>query len=220
LGDRNHWRAHGVRLDQEGVAFEVDGLMRDFAGEYRIKLMGRHQALNALFAIALGAELGLGQTEIRRGLEACKPTKMRMEFWQAHGIGIVNDAYNANADSMIAALHTLKEMPCRGRRIAVLGDMAELGIHGYAAHEEVGRCAAELGIGQLFAIGAMAAHTARGARSGGLNRVMEFADVETAASAIKSFAKEGDLLLIKASRAARFERIADLFRNGEASGKN
>jgi len=220
LADRNHWRAHTIRLDRDGVTFHVDGLMRDFAGEYRISLLGRHQAVNALFAIALGAELGLDQAEIRRGLEACKPAKMRMEYWESHGISIVNDAYNANADSMIAALHTLKEMPCRGRRIAVLGDMAELGIHGYAAHEEVGRCAAELGIGQLFAVGPMAAHTARGARNGGLNRVMEFADVETAAAAIKSFAKEGDLLLIKASRAARFERIADLFRNGEAAGKN
>ena len=220
FGERCHWRAQNIHLDPRGVTFQVDGLMRDFAGEYRVNLLGRHQALNALFAIALGAELGLNQTEIRRGLEACKPAKMRMEFWQAHGIGIVNDAYNANADSMIAALQTLKELPCKGRRIAVLGDMAELGIHGYAAHEEVGRCAAELGIGQLFSIGPMAAHTARGARNGGLNRVMEFADVETAAAAIKSFAKEGDLLLIKASRAARFERIADLFRNGDASGKN
>ena len=98
--------------------------------------------------------------------------------------------------------------------------MAELGIHGYAAHEEIGRCAADLGIGQLFAVGAMAAHTARGARNAGLNRVMEFADVETAAAAIKSFVKEGDLLLIKASRAARFERIADLLGNGEGAGKN
>jgi UDP-N-acetylmuramoyl-tripeptide--D-alanyl-D-alanine ligase len=220
FGERNHWRAHSLRLDGSGVVFQVDGLMRDFAGEYGIHLLGRHQAVNALFAIALGAELGLTREEIQRGLVACKPAKMRMEFWDWNGVGIVNDAYNANADSMIAALQTLKELPCGGRRIAVLGDMAELGIHAYAAHEEVGRCAAELGIGQLFAVGAMAAHTARGARNGGLNRVMEFADVETAAAAIKSFVKEGDLLLIKASRASRFERIADLFRNGEGSGKN
>jgi len=220
FGERNHWRAHALHLDREGITFQVDGLMRDFAGEYRINLLGRHQALNALFGIALGAELGLKRAEIQRGLAACKPAKMRMQFWDFQGIGILNDAYNANADSMIAALQTLKELPCKGRRIAVLGDMAELGIHSYAAHEEVGRCAADLGIGQLFAIGAMAAHTVRGARNGGLNRVMEFADVETAATAIKSFVKEGDLLLIKASRAARFERIADLFRNGESGGKN
>jgi UDP-N-acetylmuramoyl-tripeptide--D-alanyl-D-alanine ligase len=220
FGDRNHWRAHSPRLDLKGVFFQVDGLMRDFAGEYRIRLLGRHQVLNALFAIAVGAELGLSREEIQRGLVACKPAKMRREIWQAHGVRILNDAYNANADSMIAALETLKELPCKGRKIAVLGDMAELGIHGYAAHEEVGNCAAKLGIGQLFAVGAMAAHTARGARNGGLNRVMEFADVETAAAAIKSFVKEGDLLLIKASRASRFERIADLFRNGEGPGKN
>jgi UDP-N-acetylmuramoyl-tripeptide--D-alanyl-D-alanine ligase len=220
FNDHNHWRAHGMRPDREGVSFQVDGLMREFAGDYRIPLVGRHQVLNALLAIAVGVELGLTRSEIQRGLAACKPAKMRMQLWDFQGVGILDDAYNANADSMIAALQTLKELPCKGRRIAVLGDMAELGIHAYGAHEEVGRSAAELGVGQLFAVGAMAAHTARGARDGGLNRVMEFADVETAAAAIKSFVKEGDLLLIKASRAARFERIADLFRPGKPAGKN
>jgi UDP-N-acetylmuramoyl-tripeptide--D-alanyl-D-alanine ligase len=186
--------------------------MRDFAGEYRISLLGRHQVINALYAIAMGAELGLSQSEIQAGLAECKPARMRLQFWQFNGIGVLDDAYNANADSMLAALETLKEVPCAGRRIAVLGDMAELGQHTEAAHEEVGARTAELGIGQLFAVGRMAAATARGARNGGLTRIMEFADVETAANAIKSFAKEGDLLLLKASRAARFERIAGFLR--------
>jgi len=220
FGERNHWRAHSLHIDRDGITFQVDGLMRDFAGEYRIALLGRHQVLNSLFAIALGVELGLNRAEIQQGLTACKQVKMRMQFFEFDGVGILNDAYNANADSMIAALEALKELPCKGRRIAVLGDMAEQGIHGFAAHEEIGRCAADLGIGQLFAVGAMATHTARGARNAGLNRVLEFADVETAAAAIKSFVKEGDLLLIKASRSARFERIANLFRNGEGAGKN
>jgi UDP-N-acetylmuramoyl-tripeptide--D-alanyl-D-alanine ligase len=209
---RNHWRAHTLRSDPEGTTFQVDGLMRDFAGEYRISLLGRHQVINALYAIATGAELGLSQSEIQAGLAECKPARMRLQFWQFNGIGVLDDAYNANADSMLAALETLKEVPCAGRRIAVLGDMAELGQHTEAAHEEVGARTAELGIGQLFAVGRMAAATARGARNGGLTRIMEFADVETAANAIKSFTKEGDLLLLKASRAARFERIAGFLR--------
>ena len=72
----------------------------------------------------------------------------------AHGrrVRVLDDAYNANVDSMRAALETLRELPCEGRRVAVLGDMAELGAHSEAAHVEVGRCAAESGVGQLFAV--------------------------------------------------------------------
>src|SRR5262249_2044919 len=184
----------------------------EFSGEYRILLLGRHQAVNALFAIAIGAELGLSRMEIQRGLETCQPAKMRLQFWELNGVSVLDDAYNANADSMAAALQTLQELPCKGRRVAVLGDMAELGAHSDAAHEEVGRRAAELGIGQLFVGGKMAPVVARGARGAGLNRVLEFADVETVAAAVKRFIRAGDVLLLKASRAARLERVAEILR--------
>jgi UDP-N-acetylmuramoyl-tripeptide--D-alanyl-D-alanine ligase len=134
---------------------------------------------------------------------------MRLELWEHHGVRVLDDAYNANADSVIAALQTLKDLPCKGRRVAVLGDMAELGAQAEAAHEEIGRAAAELGVGQLFAVGEMAPVTARAARAAGLNRVFEFPDVESAAAAVKSFLKAGDVVLLKASRAQRLERIAE-----------
>src|SRR6266852_5814615 len=162
-----------------------------------------------------GAELGMSRDAIQRGLALCKPSKMRLELSEHNGVRILDDAYNANADSMLAALQTLQELPCKGRRVAVLGDMSELGAHSEAAHEEVGRRAAELGIGQLFAIGKMAPVMARGARDAGLNRVFEFADVDTAAAAVKSFVKNGDVLLVKASRAARLERISENLRRGD-----
>ena len=183
-------------------------------------MFGRHQAINALFAIALGAELGMTRDSIHRGLALCKPSKMRLELSEHNGVRILDDAYNANADSMLAALQTLQELPCKGRRVAVLGDMAELGAHSEAAHEEVGRRAAELGVGQLFAIGKMAPVMARGARDAGLNRVFEFADVDTAAAAVKSFVKNGDVLLVKASRAARLERISENLRRGDNGREN
>jgi UDP-N-acetylmuramoyl-tripeptide--D-alanyl-D-alanine ligase len=181
----------------------------DFSGEYRIHLLGRHQVLNAAYAIAVGAEMGLSSQEIERGLIECQPAKMRMQLWELNGVRILDDCYNANADSMLAALQTLQELPCKGRRVAVLGDMAEQGAHSDAAHEEVGRRAAELGIGQLFTVGKMASVTARAAKDAGLTRVMEFADVDTAAAAVKSFMKSGDLILLKASRSARLERIGE-----------
>lgn len=220
LGAKNDWRVRGARLDSEGTSFQVEAPATDFAGEYRIRLLGRHQALNALFAIAVGAELGLRRTEIEAGLAACAPAKMRMQLWDLSGVRVLDDAYNANADSMVAALNTLREFPCRGRRVAVLGDMAELGAHSEAAHEEVGRRAAELGVEQLFAVGRMAAQLARGARAGGLTRVLEFADVVTAAEAVRRFLRTGDVVLLKASRASRLERIADLLRSTQAGQRH
>jgi len=104
------------------------------------------------------------------------------------------------------------DLPCKGRRIAVLGDMAELGAHSEAAHAEVGRRAAELGVGQLIAVGRMAAVVAGAARAAGLARVIELPDVEPAAAAVKSFLRPGDLVLLKASRASQMERLAGALR--------
>jgi UDP-N-acetylmuramyl pentapeptide synthase len=209
LGETNDWRALNLRPDRNGVTFRVEAPAADYSGEYRIQLLGRHQVVNALFAIAMGGELGLGRLEIERGLADCKAPKMRMQLHETRGVQVLDDAYNANADSVIAALETLQELPCKGRRIAVLGDMAELGEHAEAAHMEVGKRVAELGISQLFAVGSMAPITARAARAAGLNRVLEFSDVDSAAAAVKSFVKPEDVVLLKASRVARLERIAE-----------
>jgi UDP-N-acetylmuramoyl-tripeptide--D-alanyl-D-alanine ligase len=213
FSDANDWRLQSPKVDDEGVTFWMQAPRVDFSGEYRINLFGRHQVLNAAYAIAVGAEIGLSRLEIERGLFECQPAKMRMQLWELNGVRILDDCYNANADSMVAALQTLQEMPCKGRRVAVLGDMAEQGPHSEAAHEEVGRRAADLEIGQLFTIGKMASVTARAARQAGLTRVIEFSDVETAAVALRSFMKYGDLILLKASRSARLERVGDLLRH-------
>jgi UDP-N-acetylmuramoyl-tripeptide--D-alanyl-D-alanine ligase len=237
FGEGNDWRVRRVRLDRQfdalpapppslgkpngvagrgervtkrlGVTFHVNAPQARFDGEYRINLLGRHQVVNALYALAIGAELGLDRVEIQRGLVECQPAKMRLQLWEVGGVRVLDDAYNANADSMLAALRVLKELPCEGRRVAVLGDMAELGTHAEAAHAEVGRHAAELGVGQLFAVGKMAGTLARGAREAGLTRVIELTDVEAAAAAVKTFLKAGDVVLLKASRATRLERIAE-----------
>jgi UDP-N-acetylmuramoyl-tripeptide--D-alanyl-D-alanine ligase len=216
LGEKNDWRAEKIRLDKGGVTFRVQAPKEEFCGENRINLLGRHQVTNALFAVAVSEELGLGRAEIQRGLAECQPAKMRLQFWESGGVRVLDDCYNANADSTIAALETLCDLPLQGRRVAVLGDMNELGAHSEAAHAEAGRRAAELGIGQLFAVGKMAAVTAKAARDAGLNRVIEFADVEAAMKAVKQFLKTGDVVLLKASRALRLERIAETLKSGKA----
>ncbi|MEI9865749.1 MAG: hypothetical protein WDN00_14585 [Limisphaerales bacterium] len=86
-------------MDKNGVTFQVDAPQNEFNGEYRVNLLGRHQVTNALLAIAIGAELGLIAGEIQRGLMNCPPPKMRLQFWEANGVRVLDDAYNANADS-------------------------------------------------------------------------------------------------------------------------
>ena len=213
FGEKNDWHAKKIRLDKSGVTFQVESPKKEFCGEYRVNLLGRYQAANALFAIAVGAELGLEPAQIQRGLAECQPPKMRMQFWEANGVRVLDDAYNANVDSTIAALATLCDLPLQGRRVAVLGDMEELGAHSEASHAEIGKRAAELKIGQLFAVGKMADIVAKAARDGGLTRVIEFENVEAAMKAVKNFLKPGDVVLLKASRASRLERIAETLKS-------
>ena len=216
---QNDWSVGQVKLDDSGTAFFVRAPRPDFDGEFRVPLLGRHQVLNALFAIAVGAELGLSAEEVRCGLLACRPLKMRLQLWEAHGLRVLDDCYNANADSMLAALETLHDLPCAGRRIAVLGDMAELGAHAADAHTEVGRRAAELGVHQLVAVGQMASRTAQAAREAGLREVREFPSAEEAASALQELVQPSDVVLLKASRVVGLERVSEaLKRFGTEAG--
>jgi UDP-N-acetylmuramoyl-tripeptide--D-alanyl-D-alanine ligase len=212
LSEGNDYRAVDIRSDDTGSVFEVRCRRAQWNGRYRIRLLGRHQVANALFALAVGAELELDRAQIQRGLAACAPPKMRLQLSLAGGVRLLDDTYNANADSMLAALETLRALPCPGRRVAVLGDMAELGASSGPAHAEAGRRAAELGLDQLFAVGTRAAEMAASARGGGLRNAVEFSDAEEAARAVNGFVQPGDVVLVKASRAMRLERITETLR--------
>ncbi len=220
LNAGNDWRARNLQLEKSGMEFQVDAPDAAFSGAYQISLLGRHQVQNALFALAVGAELGLNPAELARGLAECQAAKMRLQVWDWSGVHVLDDAYNANTDSMLAALQVLQELPCTGRRVAVLGDMAELGAHSASAHAEVGRRVAELGIGQLIAVGKMAGVMGQAARDAGLNRVIELVDAEAAVTTLKAFLKAGDMVLLKASRSSRLERITQALRAGDNGKRN
>ncbi len=213
FGKKNDCCASDVRFDESGVTFLATTTRENLCGEYRIKLLGRHQVLNALLAVAVAGELGLSREEIQRGLLECAPAKMRLQIWTTNGIQILDDSYNANADSMLAALETLRDLPCSGRRVAVLGDMAELGEQTTSAHAEVGRHVAELGINHLFTVGANSRFTAEAARANGLRDVAEFPDVESAGKALQKFLKPSDVVLLKASRSSQIERVGEMLKN-------
>ncbi len=215
FSDTNDWRVRGLHIDRQGAAFRLDGPRADFVGEHRINLIDRHQVANAIFAIAVGPELSLDRTQVEQGLAECRPAKMRLQLSELGSVRILDDAYNTNADSMLAALQTLQELPRKGRRVAIVLGMAELGADSHVAHEEVGRHAAGLGLGQLFAGGKMAGVMVQGARGAGLNRVFEFADLKTAAAALKGFVKDGDELLLNASCATPLERVVELLQTAD-----
>jgi UDP-N-acetylmuramoyl-tripeptide--D-alanyl-D-alanine ligase len=208
-GKGNDWRIRVIEMSASGSRFEIETDAKDYAGEYSIKLLGTHQVVNAAYAIVVGKELGLGRAEIQRGLASCVGAKMRLQPKKIDDFIVLDDAYNANADSMQAALDTLQVFPCRGRRIAILGDMGELGETSVAAHEEVGRRAAEKGVDYLVAVGEKSQVMASAARTAGLRNVLDLAEVEKVGPAVTEIVRAGDVVLVKASRSTRLERVID-----------
>lgn len=214
VGSQSHndWRLLDVTLGWEATRFRVEAPNQSLSGEYEVRLIGRHQAMNALLAISAAASLGLSRQEIDRGFAECVPPPMRMSHWMVNGVRVLDDAYNANVDSMKAALHTLGSLPVDGRRIAVLGEMAELGDHTLAAHDEIGAAAALAGCHMVLAVGASAGHTVAAASAGGVREAIGFVDAEAAAEWLLGKVRDGDAVLLKASRAMRFERIAGVLK--------
>lgn len=215
LSEPCDWRASKVRLSMKGTAFHVEAPVAGYSGAYRVRMLGSHHAVNAMFAVALGARLGLTREEIQAGLDSAEAPPRRMELRRCGAIQVLDDCYNANADSMAAALQTLTALPGKGTRMAVLGDMAELGSHAESAHAEAGRLAAQLNLGQLLVIGEMAGITAAAARQAGLHRVLEFGNIEALSDALKKMIRPGDVVLLKASRRMRLERVAEALCLGE-----
>ena len=175
----------------------------------RLRLCGVHNVRNAVGAAAMAHAFGADVTAIRRGLEAVRPVPMRMQVERWAGIGIINDAYNANPASMEAALATLKTVPGRGRRIAVLGDMLEMGTDEAACHRETGAVAAGCGLDALYLLGRFA----RDIRQGAVGAGMAPAAVRVArshrklGSALRTVVRKGDWLLVKGSRGAAMEKV-------------
>ena len=135
---------------------------------------------------------------------------MRQKVVHAGSMDIIEDCYNANPDSMKAALAMFKEYPCK-RRFALLGDMLELGGMSAPAHEELGRQAAEAGLTALVTYGPEAARTAQAAKDAGLADVVHAEDYQQAADALLARMAPGDALLVKASRGMALEKSLALF---------
>ena len=210
LGDENaDVCALDVRQEGDGMAFT---LCDKDAGRYEVTIpaMGRHNVANALAAYAAATRLGLAPESVIAGLADFEQTGMRQKVVHAGSMDVIEDCYNANPDSMKAALAMFKEYPCK-RRFALLGDMLELGGMSAPAHEELGRQAAEAGLTALVTYGPEAARTAKAAKDAGLADVVHAEDYQQAADALLARMAPGDALLVKASRGMALEKALALF---------
>jgi len=193
--------ATGIETSRHGTRFGING-----RGAYTVPLLGEHNASNALMAIAVARRLGLSEDQIISGLAKVKPADMRLELMQIGPYAIINDAYNANPTSMEAALKVLAGMKDAPRRVAILGDMLELGDLSPAMHKHIGTLVASLGIERFIAVGPMMAEAAHVARAAGVN-VTHFADSTTAGHNIAGLVETTDALLLKGSRGSAMEKI-------------
>jgi UDP-N-acetylmuramoyl-tripeptide--D-alanyl-D-alanine ligase len=152
--------------------------------------------------------------EIRQGLEGAQFPRMRMEPVTINGVRFVNDCYNANVVSMKAALEMMRETPCLGRKVAVLGDMLELGEWTESAHRDVGAVAAGCSLTLLVTVGESARLIAEGAIGAGMeaHRVLSLATAEEAGELLRELAHERDFILIKGSRRLQMERMLEEFK--------
>ena len=206
----------------EGLDYTACGLSSDGAGhlscrvktprsqfEASIPALGRHMIYPTLMAAAVAEALGMAPDEIIRGIGAFLPTKMRMNILRCKGdIVILNDAYNANPQSMRAAAAVLGDAQGR-RKVAVVGDMKELGPGSEQFHRAVGSYFAQAGTDRLIAVGDLARFMAEGARDAGLEQADYFPTLDAAKNALSRELRAGVTILVKASRSMAFEKIVD-----------
>lgn len=216
-------RAENVRLTDAGQpAFRLH--TPSGCSDVTMRLYGEHHVSNALAAAAVAHELGMSADEIALALsEAGTLSRWRMEVTERpDGVTVVNDAYNANPESMRAALRALAAMGQGRRTWAVLGQMAELGDEALAEHDAVGRLAVRLNVSKLVAVGGREASWLQlGAYNEGSwgEESVHVSDAQAAVDLLRSELRPGDVVLVKASRSVGLERVAQALLDGGAEGE-
>ena len=208
--------AHGISHHIRGMEFSLatpDGNWQDLY----VPALGEHMVWAAAFAAAVGHLNGLTEEQIRKGLASYRPANMRQNIRAVGGVTVIEDCYNAAPESMKAALDVLamaaSSVP-NGRRIAVLGDMKELGDNGVALHRAVGGYVVTKGVDLLVTVGELGAEIAKGAQEAGMdpNAITVTGGIDTYAETadyLKRILREGDRILFKASRSMRLETMIE-----------
>ncbi len=207
-------RATEVHSTDGIVAFTVDG------DRYSVPVWGRHHLDGALAAVAIGRHFGLSRSEIADGLASFRASELRCQVVRWRGATIINDCYNSSPVAVRAALELLQNIEARGTRIALLGDMCDLGVESAELHRRIGEEAVTVGGASLvIACGRYANEIVEGARSSAsktsvsktpASKIKTLAcDVETAIEFVEHRMVEGDVMLVKGSRAMALERVVE-----------
>ncbi len=199
-------RASDMTAAAEGQRFKVNNRV-----EYFLPVLGRHNVINALAAVAIAARFRMSPEEIAAGLQSVRLPPMRMQRIEVGGLTVINDAYNANPSSMTVALEVLDQLDEPRRKVLILGDMRELGDRSRGCHQSLGRLAGRSTAQLIIAIGAHSRAVADSAASiaSTTKRIYSFPTVEFAAEIIPSLIRPGDVVLLKASRAVQLERLLE-----------
>ena len=176
-----------------------------------LSLPGDYLAYNAAVAVAVGIHFGMSAEEIAKAFAAFRPSKNRMDLFEINGATFINDVYNASPPSMRAMIDSI--LSAKGRKICVFGDMLELGHKSMDYHVEIGEYAKASGVNTMFLQGEFAKDYERGFRSNSDGEVFCFDDVALLTAKLKEYVKEGDTVLIKASRGMKFEKIIEELKN-------
>jgi UDP-N-acetylmuramoyl-tripeptide--D-alanyl-D-alanine ligase len=215
-------RGEHVTVDRASGLARFDLTTTGMRSAVTLPVPGEQMVPNALAAAAVGMVFGLSGEECAAGLREAAVSAGRMEVFEGQGgIRVVNDAYNANPVSMAAALKAARWMAGSGRCIAVLGHMAELGPIADQEHERVGELAARLRIDALVVVGGDARLIAVGAEREGVepDRIHRCEDADQALQTVRALAGPGDLVLVKASRVVRLDRLAEALRSGDGQDR-
>lgn len=203
---RGEIRAEQLKMDGSGSSFKlvVDGCG---VAEVRLTVVGRHMVANALLAAGVGRSLGMSVEEIAAGLNQAVLTSGRLRSYESGGVTVLDDTYNANPESMKAAIEALAELKVSetSHRYVVLGKMAELGDHVHSASREIGNLAAERGVAVMTVGDAAREMSDAAAESGGAT--VHFESSDDAAEWLQTTCEQGDAVLFKGSRAAAMERV-------------
>ena len=200
--------ALSIRQETDGMSFVLED-QEHGTFVVNIPAMGRHNVANALAAYCAATRLGCDAKRVIHGLSNFEQTGRRQKVVDSEGVTVIEDCYNANPDSMKAALAMFKDFPCK-RRFALLGDMLELGELSREAHEELGRLAAESGLYCLITYGEQAKRTAVVAAAKGVE-TLHADSYREAADALLSRVQPGDAVLVKASHGMALEKVLDIF---------
>ena len=224
-GPRSKLLTFGIdrgQIKPADLSFGDDGCASFRIGRtwFRLRVPGRHNVYNALAAIAVGSHLRVPKGLMAEALGSFTASRNRMQVKRLGSLTILDDCYNANPSSMRSALATLGSFKTGGRRVAVLGDMLELGPDADTLHLEIGRYLVEMGVSELFTFGSLSRHINRGAREKGMarGRAHHFSDFDLMCGELLKLLAPGDVVLVKASHGMHLERVYEFLREKAKAG--